>query len=93
MQTTSTLYIGQDQSTVAQQAETSVAECSWRVACELVCLIGSHTVPGQYSQPIPNCVGERVYACLKVTCHLHFWQNDHSLLCAAAVTQGKTDTE
>ena len=28
------------------------------------------------------------YACLGVTCHLHFWQNDRGLLCAIAVTQG-----
>ena len=30
----------------------------------------------------------RVYACLAVTCHLHFWQNDRDLLCATAVTRG-----
>ena len=30
----------------------------------------------------------KVYACLAVTCHLHFWQNDQGLLCAIAVTQG-----
>ena len=30
----------------------------------------------------------KVYACLAVTCHLHFWQNDRGLLCATAVTQG-----
>ena len=33
-------------------------------------------------------VGSRVYACLGVTCHLHFWQNDRSLLRATAATQG-----
>ena len=27
-----------------------------------------------------------VYACLAVTCHLHFWQNDRGLLHATAVT-------
>ena len=27
-------------------------------------------------------------ACLDVTCHLHFWQNDQGLLCATAVTRG-----
>ena len=32
----------------------------------------------------------KVCACLAVTCHLHFWQNDRDLLCATAVTQ---DTE
>ena len=29
----------------------------------------------------------KVYACLAVTCHLHFWQNDRDLLRAAAVTR------
>ena len=28
-----------------------------------------------------------VYACLAVTCHLHFWQNDRNLLRATAVTR------
>ena len=30
----------------------------------------------------------KVHACLAVTCHLHFWQNDHDLLRAPAVTLG-----
>ena len=30
----------------------------------------------------------KVYACLAVTCHLHFWQNDRVLLRATAVTRG-----
>ena len=30
----------------------------------------------------------KVYTCLAVTCHLHFWQNDRDLLRAAAVTRG-----
>ena len=30
----------------------------------------------------------KVYACLAVTCHLHFWQNDQDLLRATVVTQG-----
>ena len=29
-----------------------------------------------------------VHACLAVTCHLHFWQNDRGLLDAPAVTRG-----
>ena len=29
-----------------------------------------------------------MHACLAVTCHLHFWQNDRDLLCATVVTQG-----
>ena len=35
-----------------------------------------------------NCVGSRMYACLCVTCHRHFWQDDQGLLCATAVTKG-----
>ena len=30
----------------------------------------------------------RMHVCLVVTCHLHFWQNDRSLLRATAVTWG-----
>ena len=30
----------------------------------------------------------KVYACLAVTCHPHFWQNDRDLLRATAVTPG-----
>ena len=30
----------------------------------------------------------KVYTCLAVTCHLHFWQNDRGLLRATAVTRG-----
>ena len=30
----------------------------------------------------------KVYACLAVTCHLHFWRNDRGLLRATAVTWG-----
>ena len=41
------------------------------------------------SQPIPTSLGQaRVYVCLGVTCHLHFWQNDRSLLRVTAVTRG-----
>ena len=30
----------------------------------------------------------KVHACLAVTCHLHFGQNDRGLLCATAVKRG-----
>ena len=30
----------------------------------------------------------KVYACLAVTCHLHFWRNDRGILRATAETQG-----
>ena len=35
----------------------------------------------------------RMHACLAVTSHLHFRQNDRDLLRATAVTRGATDTE
>ena len=35
----------------------------------------------------------RMHVCLSVTCHLHIWQNDRDLLCAAAVTWGGKDTK
>ena len=35
----------------------------------------------------------QVYACLAVTCYLHFWQNDRDLLRATAVTRGGRDIE
>ena len=35
----------------------------------------------------------KVYACLAVTCHMHFWQNDRDLLRATVVTRGGTDTD
>ena len=30
----------------------------------------------------------KVYACLAVTCHLHFWQNDRDFFRATVVTRG-----
>ena len=62
----------------------------WWVACELVSLLGSHTMPGQHSQPTPTLLGQ---GCLDVNCHLHFWQNDWGLLHATVVTWGGTDTK
>ena len=35
----------------------------------------------------------KVYACLAVTCHLHFWQNDRDLLRVATVTRVGKVTE
>ena len=45
---------------------------SVRVACELISLISSHTMPRKHSQPNTDFVGSRVYPSLGVTCHLHF---------------------
>ena len=35
-----------------------------------------------------NFAESKVHACLGVTCHLHFWQNDWGLLCATAIKWG-----
>ena len=45
---------GQDQSTVAQKTETTVAECPLTIACELVSPIDSHIMPEQHSQTTPT---------------------------------------
>ena len=37
---------------------------------------------------VADCSLTRVYACLGVTCHLRFWQNDRDLQRANAVTRG-----
>ena len=52
-------FSGQDQSTVAQWAETTVADCSL-TSCMWACfLIDSHTMPGQpHSQPTPTLLGK-----------------------------------
>ena len=50
-------------------------------------------MPGQRQSAHSDFVGSRVYACLGVTCHLHFWQNDQGLLRATEVAKGGTDTE
>ena len=85
--------LGQDQSTVAQQAKMTVAKCS------LISCVWAH-IPVRFpyyawtaQSAHPDFTGPKVYACLGVTCHLHFWQNGRGLLCATAVTQGETDTE
>ena len=66
-------------------AERSLPSCIWAYF-----LIGSHIIPEQrHSQPtLASLCQFRVCACLSVTCHLHFWQNNRGLLCATVVTQG-----
>ena len=39
-------------------------------------------------QPFMQSHVRKVHACLTVTCHLHFWQNDRGPLRATAVTRG-----
>ena len=78
-----------DQSTVAQQAEMTVAECSLTSCVWARFQIDSNTMSGEWhSQPTPTSLGQGVYVCFSVTCHLHFGQNDWGILRATAVTQG-----
>ena len=49
--------LSQDQSTDAQLRR-QWPSVRWRVACELVSLIGSHTRPGQHGQPILTLLGQ-----------------------------------
>ena len=44
--------------------------------------------PDRFPQYAWDFVGSKVYACLGVSCHLHFWQNDRGLLRATAVARG-----
>ena len=83
-------FLAQDQSTVAQRQETFVAECSL-TSCVWVHL--PDRFPHLNNIAHSNLVGSRVYVCLGVICHLHFWQNDRGLLCATAVTRGGLDTK
>ena len=52
------ISLGQDQSTVAQQAKTTVAKCSLQVVCELISLIDHRTMPGQHSQLTLTLLGQ-----------------------------------
>ena len=57
------------------------------LACELISLMGSHTVPGQHSQSTLTSLGQNcMHDCVAVTCHLHLWQDDQGLLHATVVT-------
>ena len=54
--------------------------------------VSAHVLCTPYNHALCHSVQNhisKVYACLGVTCHLHFWQNDRDLLrVAAAVTRG-----
>ena len=52
---------------------------SWRVLCTPYNHAPCHFMQSHI---------RKMYACLVVTCHLHFWQNDWGLLHATAVTRG-----
>ena len=76
----------QHQSTMAQRAETTVAECSLTSCVWIRFRIGFRTMPWQrHSQTIPTSLDKSF---MRVTCHLHFWQKDRGLLCTTAVTRG-----
>ena len=53
------------------------------VSAQVLCTLYNHA-PCHFMQSHIR----KVYACLAVTCHLHFWQNDRGLLRATAVTWG-----
>ena len=52
---------------------------SWRVLCTLYNHAPYHFMRSHI---------RKVYACLAVTCHRHFWQSDRGLLRATALTRG-----
>ena len=72
-------FLGQDQSTVAQRAKTTVAKC-FLMSGMCTCF------PWYHSQLTPTLL-DQVRVRIGVTCHLHCWQNDQGLLRATAVTQ------
>ena len=91
-------FHSKNQSTVAKwqsELRRSGTSVPWRVACEVLSLMGSNTVPGQNNVIVVSSNatsvgrGIRMNACLAGTCHLHFWQNDpRGLLRARAVARG-----
>ena len=57
-------FLSQNESTVAQRAETTVTECSPTSSVWARFVIGSRTMPGQrHSQPIPTSLGQ---GCIRV---------------------------
>ena len=56
-----------------------MAGATWKVLCTPY-----NHAPCHFMQ---SHIRHKVYACLAVTCHLHFWQNDRDLLRTTAVTR------
>ena len=52
------------------------------------CHLGAFCVHHKTMHHVMQSHIRKVYACLAVTCHLRFWQNDRGLLRATAVTRG-----
>ena len=65
--------------------------CSWTLLLLSWCLMSSdviwHIRDKLWPMPKHGSI-RKVYACLAVTCHLHFWQNDRDFLRATVVTRG-----
>ena len=70
----------------------SWGDCSWVCSDELCVSSFPDRFPRYAWTAVESAdsdfFGSRVYACLDVTCHLHFWQNDRGLLPVTAVTRG-----
>ena len=63
----------------------------WHSWCHIKLLPSQHILCTPYNHAPCHFMQShirKVYACLAVTCHLHFWQNDRDLLRATAVTKG-----
>ena len=79
---------GRDQSTVAQGGETTDRVFSDELRVSSFPDRFPHYACTAAWSAHSDFVVSRVYACLGVTCHQHFWQNDRGLLRAIAVTRG-----
>ena len=74
---------------------TRLSHSSWTLDVKLLllswCLMSSdviwHIRDKLWPMPKHGSI-RKVYACLAVTCHLHFWQNDRDFLRAIVVTRG-----
>ena len=62
------------------------APCHFMQNCLLICQLTSEDIKHQFIFMQSHM--RKAHACLAVTCHLHFWQNDRDLLRATAVTRG-----
>ena len=77
-------FLCQGQSTMAPRAETMwPCVVPWRVACELVSVIGCHTRPGQHSQPTltDGVKGVCVFRCNLPTALLAEWPGSFTCHC------------
>ena len=63
----------------------------WHGWCHMKLLPSRHVLCTPYNHAPCHFMQShihKVYACVAVTCHLRFWQNDQGILCATAVTRG-----